>query len=96
LAEVVRYDVLEAPAVDDLISAVQDRIARGWQPLGGPFAVNGLLLQAVVWTDSAESSVIGARRTHTPGQDNDLLDELTEDDSPHDDWQADLLRRTSG
>lgn len=96
MAEVVRYDVLEAPAVDDLISAVQDRIARGWQPLGGPVAVSGQLIQAVVWTDPAEPSVMGGQRAHSPGQETDLLDELTEDDSPHDDWQADLLRRTSG
>jgi hypothetical protein len=82
--------MVEADSLDHLVDAVQQRIDLGWQPLGGPFYLNGGHHQAVVWTREAEE------RTRTPhevkyGQNEiELIEELTEDDQPISRWEAGL------
>jgi len=87
--KVLRYDVVEASSIDGLVAEVQHRIADGWQPLSGPFYLNGGHFQAVVWTEESE------RRSHTPVEqlhfrqnEIELIDELTEDDQPMSGWEV--------
>lgn len=84
---VLRYDVVEAPSIDRLVEGVQERIAGGWQPLSGPFYLNGSHFQAVVWTEESQ----GAPRSSEDAlyqSDIELIDELTEDDQPISRWEV--------
>jgi hypothetical protein len=44
----VEYDLVEAADRAALVRTVNDRISEGWEPLAGPCAADGRLLQAVV------------------------------------------------
>ncbi len=92
--QAVRYDVVEAPGIDDLIVAVQDKVGRGWRPLGGPFVFGGMLLQAVVWIEDAQRAVAANEvPRRAPERDLDVLDELTEDDDGFDEaWRSRLTQ----
>ena len=89
MSKVLKYDVVEASSVEGLVGEVQDRIDHGWQPLSGPFYLNGRHFQAVVWTQSADDAArppAGARGGYQ--SDIELIDELTADDQPISRWEA--------
>ena len=94
MSSIQRYDVVDAPDVDRLVAGVQARISRGWQPIGGPFAVGDSVCQAVVLAESSEAVET------TAGVDPEqaelrLIEELTEDDDPFPDW-GDHIRQAGG
>ncbi len=87
--KVLRYDVVEASSIDRLVPEVQHRITAGWQPLSGPFYLNGSCFQAMVWTEESEQrSAIPGERFHYRQSEIELIDELTEDDQPISRWEA--------
>jgi hypothetical protein len=47
-----------ADEAERLSRRVQERVGDGWQPLGGPFSADGVLYQAVVWTEGASSRLV--------------------------------------
>ena len=77
MSRVLRYDIVQAESIDDLVELVQYRVSDGWQPLSGPFYWSGQHYQAVVWTQEAEE------RSRTPHEvpvyrqsEIDLIEEL--------------------
>ncbi len=87
--KVLRYDVVEATSIDRLVAEVQLRITTGWQPLSGPFYLNGSHFQAMVWTEESEKApAVPADRFHYRQSEIELIDELTEDDQPISRWEA--------
>ena len=87
--KVLRYDVVEAASIDRLVAEVQLRITTGWQPLSGPFYLNGNHFQAMVWTEGSEkASVVPADRFRYRQSEIELIDELTEDDQPLSRWEV--------
>ena len=87
--KVLRYDVVEASSIDGLVAEVQHRIADGWQPLSGPFYLNGGHFQAVVWTvESGQRSAAPVEPFHYRQSEIELIDELTEDDQPMSRWEV--------
>jgi len=81
--------MVDATSLDLLVDEVQARISEGWQPLGGPFYLNGDHHQAVVWTDEAETRSRGVRGDQGHyGSEIELIEELTEDDQPISRWEA--------
>jgi len=87
--KVLRYDVVEAASIDRLVAEVQLRITSGWQPLSGPFYLNGSHFQAMVWTEGSEkASAVPTARFHYRQSEIELIDELTEDDQPLSRWEA--------
>jgi hypothetical protein len=85
---VLKYDVVEADSIDRLVAEVQDRIGDGWQPLSGPFYLNGRHYQAVVWTDESENGTAASDRSAYYQSEIELIDELTEDDQPISRWEV--------
>lgn len=84
---VIKYDIVEAPTIDLLVEQVQSRIGKGWQPLSGPFYLNGSHFQAVVWT--AESDAASHPHVDEYYQSEiELIDELTEDDQSMAHWEV--------
>jgi len=87
--KVLRYDVVEAASIDRLVAEVQLRISAGWQPLSGPFYLNGSHFQAMVWTEGSEkASAVPADRFRYRQSEIELIEELTEDDQPLSRWEA--------
>jgi hypothetical protein len=85
---VLRYDVVEASSIDSLVAAVQLRIGSGWQPLSGPFYLNGSHFQAMVLTERSEATSIPTTEGFRYRQSEiELIDELTEDDQPLSRWE---------
>ena len=81
--------MVDATSLDLLVDEVQARISEGWQPLGGPFYLNGDHHQAVVWTEEAETRLRGVRGDQGQyGSEIELIEELTEDDQPISRWEA--------
>jgi hypothetical protein len=86
---VLRYDVVEASSIDRLVAEVQVRLSSGWQPLSGPFYLNGSCYQAMVWTEKPNAgSAAPAERFHYGQSEIELIDELTEDDQPISRWEV--------
>jgi hypothetical protein len=89
MSRIVRYEVVEAKTLDLLVDEVQGRISLGWQPLGGPFYLNGDHHQAVVWTDESERRLRAVDGDDTPYESEiELIEELTEDDQPISRWEG--------
>jgi len=87
--KVLRYDVVEAASIDRLVAEVQLRITTGWQPLSGPFYLNGNHFQAMVWTEGSEKgSAVPAGQFQYGQSEIELIEELTEDDQPLSRWEA--------
>lgn len=81
--------MVDAKSLDLLVDEVQGRISEGWQPLGGPFYLNGDHHQAVVWTEEAETSLRGVQGDQGQYESEiELIEELTEDDQPISRWEA--------
>ena len=79
----------DATSLDLLVDEVQGRISEGWQPLGGPFYLNGDHHQAVVWTEEAETRLRAVQGDPTQYESEiELIEELTEDDQPISRWEA--------
>jgi hypothetical protein len=94
MSTIQRYDVVDAPDVDQLVEGVQSRITQGWQPIGGPFTIGETLYQALVFAESSED-VEPTAGVDPEQADLKLIEELTEDDDAFPDW-GDHLRQTSG
>jgi hypothetical protein len=90
MSKVLKYAVVDADSLDHLVDAVQQRINLGWQPLGGPFYLNGDHHQAVVWTQEAEERARTPHEVKYGQNEIELIDELTEDDQPISRWEAGL------
>jgi len=84
---VLRYDVVEALSIDRLVEAVQERITGGWQPLSGPFYLNGSHFQALGWTEESQDPPHSSEDDFYQS-DIELIDELTEDDQPISRWEV--------
>jgi hypothetical protein len=86
---VLKYEVIEASSLDRLVDEVQQRIDGGWQPLSGPFYLNGSHFQAVVWTEeSADAARLPTDERAFYQSEIELIDELTEDDQPISRWEV--------
>ena len=97
MSRIVRYEIVEAKTLDLLVDEVQGRISLGWQPLGGPFYLNGDHHQAVVWTDESERRLRAVDGDGTPYESEiELIEELTEDDEPISRWEAGVDNGRSG
>ena len=87
--KVLRYDVVEAASIARLVAEVQLRITSGWQPLSGPFYLNGNHFQAMVWTERSERAAAASPERYQFHQSEiELIDELTEDDQPLSRWEV--------
>ncbi len=81
--------MVDAKSLDFLVDEVQGRISEGWQPLGGPFYLNGDHHQAVVWIEAAETRLRASQGDQTQYESEiELIEELTEDDQPISRWEA--------
>ncbi len=81
--------MVDAKSLDLLVDEVQNRISQGWQPLGGPFYLNGDHHQAVVWTVESERRLRAVDPDHGSYESEiELIDELTEDDQPISRWEG--------
>jgi len=90
MSRVLKYEVVDAESLDHLVESVQQRIGLGWQPLGGPFYLNGSHHQAVVWTKESEEQARTPHEVRYGQAEIELIDELTEDDEPISRWEAPL------
>ena len=88
MSRVLKYAVVDAGTLDELVASVQQRIDLGWQPLGAPFYLNGNHHQAVVWTQEAEERARTPHEVRYRQKDIEPIDELTEDDQPISRWEV--------
>ncbi len=81
--------MVDAKSLDLLVDEVQGRISEGWQPLGGPFYLNGDHHQAIVWTEDSDSRLRAVKGDSTQYESEiELIEELTADDEPISRWEA--------
>jgi hypothetical protein len=93
----LKYEVVDSETVDSLVETVQQRIADGWQPLGGPFFLNGSFYQAIVLPDDSGSRIEQISYRSRPRQSEiELIEELTEDDEPIALWDGGLENGRGG
>ena len=86
--KVLNYEVIDAVSIDILVKTVQRRISDGWQPLGGPFYLNGSFYQAIGLPAAPASRVESiSYRRGTRQSEIELIEELTEDDEPIAEWE---------
>ncbi len=93
MSTVLKYSVIDSQSVELLVVQVQNQIALGWQPLGGPFQNDDSFCQAMVFSESGYLRAVAAAGDTHPATESDLIHELTEDDEPFP-MLSDHLERT--